>query len=270
MFEDLDKKLDSLMAGLRRLDGALVAYSGGVDSAFLAAAAFRALGSRAVAATAVSPSLAASELEEAKRTAAWIGVRHELISTDELENESYRRNEPNRCYFCKSELFAKLRPLADQLRLQAVVFGAIVDDRSDVRPGAQAAKESGARAPLDEAELTKAEVREISRLWGLPTWDKPSAPCLASRVPFGTEVTLERLSTIEKAEAALRSLGFREFRVRHHEETARVELAEKELRTLLEKDLRDAVVNGVKAAGYRWVTLDLAGLKSGGFNKRRR
>src|SRR5262249_33957347 len=128
---------------------------------------------------------------------------------------------------------------------------------------------SGARAPLDEAELTKAEVREVSRLWGLPTWDKPSAPCLSSRVPFGVPVTAERLASIEKAEAALKALGFREFRVRHHEETARVELGEKELRTLLEKDLRGAVVDGVKAAGYRWVTLDLAGLKSGGFNKRK-
>lgn len=265
---ELDRKLEALLAGLRPLGRTLVAYSGGVDSAFLAAAAHRALGEGALAVTAVSPSLAKDELDAAKATAEAIGIRHELLETKELEDPRYAANPSNRCYFCKSELFKELQALGGRLGIPAILYGALVDDRGDARPGAQAAQEAGARAPLDEAGLTKAEVRELSRRWGLPTAEKPSSPCLASRLPYGTPVTLERLSRVERAEAALRRLGFLEFRVRHHEETARLELGAAELARVADEPTRASVLQAVREAGYRWVTVDLAGLQSGGFNRR--
>ncbi len=260
------EKERALCDTLASLGSVIVAYSGGVDSAYLACIAARTLGDRAVAVTADSPSYPERHRELAIRIARELGFRHEIIHTSELERPEYRANPSNRCYYCKHELYTHLSRLATS-RDSTVVDGNNADDRGDYRPGRQAAREFGVRSPLDEVNLTKDEIRELSRRAGLPTWDEPASACLSSRIPYHTEVTDEKLRTIERAENALRVLGFRVFRVRHHDEVARVEIARNEMARALEPDVAAAIVRDLKAAGYRWVTLDLQGYRMGSLNE---
>ena len=251
---------------LASIGSVVVAYSGGVDSAYLACIASRTLGERAVAVTADSPSYPERHRALAIRIAKEFGLRHEIIHTSELERPEYRANPANRCYYCKHELYTHLSRIA-AARESVVVDGNNADDRGDYRPGRQAAREFGVRSPLDEVDLTKDEIRELSRRAGLPTWDEPASACLSSRIPYHTEVTDEKLRTIEQAENALRALGFRVFRVRHHDDLARVEIARSEMARALEPEINAAITRELKAAGYRYVTLDLQGYRMGSLNE---
>ena len=264
---DLDAKRAALEGLLREMDSVVVAYSGGVDSAYLAVAAHRALGARALAVTADSESLSSEQRELALEVARRFGFPHRLIVTRELENPLYARNDQDRCYHCKSELFRQLSPLARTEGFAHLVYGLIVDDLSDFRPGHRAAAEAGVRAPLAEAGLTKEDVRALSRELGMPTADLPSSPCLSSRLPYGTPVTLEALRRVERAEAAVRALGFRELRVRHLGEAARVEIAREELGRLADAALRGAVEQAVRSAGYAQATVDPEGYRRGRLNE---
>jgi uncharacterized protein len=259
-------KEQALRDALASLDSVVVAYSGGVDSAYLAYIASRTLGDRAVAVTADSPSYPERHRALAIRIAKDFGLRHEIIKTAELDNPEYRANPANRCYFCKHELYTHLSRIAAD-RHAVVVDGNNADDRGDYRPGRQAAREFGVRSPLDEVNLTKDEIRELSHRAGLPTWDEPASACLSSRIPYHTEVTDEKLRMIEHAEQAVRALGFRVFRVRHHDELARVEIARDEMPRALEPETAAAIVRELKAAGYRYVTLDLQGYRLGSLNE---
>jgi uncharacterized protein len=256
-----------LLAGLRELESFAVAFSGGVDSTLLGWAARQAVGERAVLVTADSESYAEGELEEARRLAARIGLRHLVIQTRELENADYAANPPNRCFFCKEELFSRLEPLARAEGLRHLVYGATVDDLGDHRPGMSAARQRGVRAPLIDAGLGKAEIRELSRAFELPTWDKPAMACLSSRFPYGTPITAEKLRQVDRAESAVRALGFRNFRVRHHGEIARLEIAREETARLWEDGRADALVAQLGALGFIHVTLDLRGFRSGSLNE---
>ncbi|MEC9202074.1 MAG: ATP-dependent sacrificial sulfur transferase LarE [Actinomycetota bacterium] len=256
--------MDRLRADLESLGNVMVAFSGGVDSAFLAHVAHETLGpDRARSVTAVSPSLAAVEGLEAAALAEEWGLRWTTVETDEMDSAAYRTNDANRCFHCKVALMDAVGPIADA-EGSTVLLGVTLDDLGDHRPGQQAAAERGARFPLLDAGFTKAEVREQSRLLGLRTWDKPAGPCLASRVPYGTAVSVSVLSTVERAEAGLRRLGFDELRVRHYGDTARIEVPVHRLEEVVEQ--RSEVVAAVFAAGYRYATLDLAGLRSGNLN----
>jgi uncharacterized protein len=259
-------KEQSLQVLLASFGSVLVAYSGGVDSAYLACIAHRTLGDRARAVTADSPSYAERHRQLAAQVARQFGLHHEVIRTTEFERPEYRANPYNRCYYCKQELFAHLSRMASAQQA-VVVDGSNADDRGDYRPGRQAARELGVRSPLDEVDLTKAEIRDLSRRAGLPTWDEPASACLSSRIPYLSEITDEKLRRIEHAEQAVRALGFRVFRVRHHDDLARLELALDELPKALEPDVAAALVREVMAAGYRHVTLDLQGYRTGSLNE---
>jgi uncharacterized protein len=245
----------------------LVAFSGGVDSTFLARAAKDAVGERAVLVTADSETYPAAELDETRRLAALLDMRHLVVQTRELDNPQYALNSPNRCYFCKEELFAKLGPIAREHGDAVMVYGANMDDLGDHRPGMDAAKAAGVRAPLIEAEVWKEEIRTLSRELGLPTWDKPSFACLSSRFQYGEAITPEKLRRIDDAEAFVRSLGFRQFRVRHHDRLARLELPPEEMGRLFEDGRHEAVVKRFRELGYLYVTLDLQGFRSGSANE---
>src|SRR4051812_8168473 len=251
---------------LSSLGSVIVAYSGGVDSADLALLAHDTLGSRAVAITADSPSYPDQHRRMALEIAERFGLRHEIIQTSELERPEYRANPANRCYFCKHELYTHLSRIAAE-RGAVIVDGSNADDRGDYRPGRQAAREFGVRSPLDEADLTKDEIRDLSRRAGLPTWDEPASACLSSRIPYHSEVTSDKLRIIERAERALRERGFRVCRVRHHDDLARIEIGASELPRALEPEMREALVRELKAAGYRYVTIDLQGYRTGSLNE---
>jgi len=261
----LSKKRAAVVSRLAGLESALVAYSGGVDSALLLALAVEALGQKAVAFTALSPAVAPDELEGARAVARQLGARHVEKVSRELEDPRYAKNPVNRCYFCKTELYNLAAAEARSMGLRAVVSGTNADELGDYRPGLKAADEHEVVQPLAEAGLTKSEIRELSKALGLPTWDKPQQPCLSSRIPYGTEVTAERLQQLAKAEMALRGLGLREFRVRYHGEIARIELGEGELERLL--PVRAQAVEALKDAGFRYVSVDLEPFRTGRLNE---
>jgi uncharacterized protein len=260
----LRRDWEALRAAVAPLGSAAVAFSGGADSALVLRACREFLpAGRVLALTGRSESLKPAELERAADLARELGVRHEVIDTEELRDPGYVANGPDRCWHCKTELYGKVGERARALGFAAVVDGLNADDRLEERPGARAAAERGVRSPLREAGLGKGAVRSLSRALGLPTWDKPAEPCLSSRIPFGTEVTPERLARVRAAEAVLEGLGFRVHRVRHHDAVARVELPAGDLARAMEPEVRRALVEGIKAAGYSFVALDLEGFRSG-------
>jgi len=265
--EELAGKLARLRALLREMGSVAVAFSGGVDSGLLLAVAHRELGDGVLAITARSETYPESEFQEAAEFARSLGVRHEVIETSELSIAGFAQNPPDRCYYCKRELFRAMQTVARAHGIACIADGANLDDTGDFRPGLRAGQELGVRSPLKEAGLTKAEVRTLSRALGLPTWDKPAFACLASRFPYGEAITPEGLRQVAQAEALLRRLGYRQCRVRHHGRTARIEVPAQEVATLLEGGRRGEVIRGIKALGFTYVTVDLEGYRSGSMNE---
>jgi pyridinium-3,5-biscarboxylic acid mononucleotide sulfurtransferase len=264
--EPVESKLRSLEARLRSLGSLMVAYSGGVDSAFLAATAQRVLGSRMLAVLADSPSLARRDLEQAQAFATAQGIALRVIATEELDKPEYRRNDSDRCFHCKTELFDAMRMLAAELGMPHIAYGMNADDTRDFRPGQRAAKQHEVLAPLAEVGLSKQEIRALAKAAGYALWDRPAAPCLSSRVEYGRPVTREVLEQVERSEESLRRLGFREFRVRHHGELARVEIAHPELPRALTMEMLDAITEELRRVGFKYVTLDTSGFRSGSMN----
>lgn len=260
-------KFEQLKALFAEMEWALVAYSGGIDSTLVAKIAHDVLGDRALAITAVSPSLLPEDLEEACIQAAEIGIAHELVNTHEIDNPNYRANPVNRCYFCKSELHDTLKPLALERGYPYVVDGVNADDLSDYRPGIQAAKERGARSPLAEVGLSKAEVRALARQLGLSCWDKPAQPCLSSRFPYGEEITIAKLQRVGRSEAYLRKRGLKNFRVRSEGDTARIELSPDQIKEFVLTTDLPTLVSDLQSYGFLYVTLDLEGFRSGKLNQ---
>ena len=263
----LQTKLDQLYERLHTYKKVIVAFSGGVDSTFLAEAAEHALGENALAVTAISDSYPIREMKAAQEIAKRIGIRLETVNTHELDLEGYASNPTNRCFFCKTELFDKLRPIAEKYEVGTIVYGAIPDDVGDHRPGMDAAKRMGIQAPLIDVNLTKADIRKISKAWDLPTWDKPAFACLSSRFPYGMRITRELLRQVDAAEQFLYDLGIRQFRVRHHGELARIELEAAEISRMHSKTVRRNIRDYFKTLGYTYVTLDLQGYRSGSLNE---
>ena len=262
-----EAKESLLLKQIAELPSVIVALSGGADSAYLAWAAQRAIGGRALSVTALSPSYSSHDRVVVEEFVHQLGVRHEFIETHEMENPKYRANATDRCYFCKDELFTVLDVMAQERRFAAIAYGVNADDTLDFRPGHRAATEHRVLAPLLDAGLHKAEIRLLSQRAGLPTWDRPASACLASRLPYGTEVTPERLALVERGEAALRDLGFRQFRVRLHENLARVEIAPEEMPRAMSAEMAAAIAARLKAAGFTYVALDLEGYRQGSLNE---
>ena len=261
----MERKQESLKEILRSLESVVIAYSGGVDSTFLSKVAFDVLGDNALAVTARSDTYPRSEFEEALELARMIGIKHETIVSEELDIPEFLGNPVNRCYYCKRELLSKLKETARERGFKYVVEGSNFDDLDDYRPGMQAVAELGVRSPLKEAELTKGDIRELSRRLGLPTWDKPSFACLSSRFPYGNEITREKLTAVGEAEIFLRNLGIRQLRVRHHDQVARIEVAKEDMEILLRN--REQVVMKLKELGYTYITMDLQGYRTGSMNE---
>jgi uncharacterized protein len=262
--EEKERRLRVLLSSYGSV---IIAFSGGVDSAYLAYVAHSEMGDRALAVTGDSASYPTFQRELADRLTAQFGIRHEIILTEEFEDPNYITNPPNRCYYCKTELYTKLSALAREWGFEVICDGTNADDTGDYRPGRQAAREIGVRSPLLECGLTKSDIRELSRHAGLPTWNEPASACLSSRVPYGQVVTIEKLSMVDKAEIALKELGFRQVRVRHHDDVARIEVAEEEMPRALNQEMAQLMAAALKLLGFKYVALDLEGYRTGSLNE---
>jgi pyridinium-3,5-biscarboxylic acid mononucleotide sulfurtransferase len=265
--QTLCEKEQKLRESFRELGSVIVAYSGGVDSSYVAYVANAELGPRAICITGESASLPSYQRTEMERVVNDFGFHHEIIQTEELQNPSYRANNADRCYFCKDELYGKLEAIAVSRGIECIVDGSTTDDIDDFRPGRQAARQHAVRSPLIEVGMSKSEVRELSQRAGLPTWDKPASPCLSSRIAYGTTVTIERLSKVDRGEEILREFGFREFRVRHHDTLVRLEIAPAEMDRVLKKEVIEQLAARFRELGFKYVTLDLQGFRTGSMNE---